>query len=193
MQFSFAQSNVALEKESAFRFGVKAGVNINKVEGKSYKEGFNYNYLVGLFGQFNISRRIGIQPEINLAQGKAEFTDDVTDIYDDLFLDGNQKKSTLTHLQIPVLLNINVGQSNRVKLQIGPQYGNLIKEVTDSLRSSKDIFKKAEWSAIGGIWIQLPVVNIGARYRLGLTDINAVDERQSWRSKGFNLFVGVTL
>lgn len=193
LQYTCGQTKTVLESDKFFRFGFKAGVNINKVEGKSYKEGFNFNYLLGIFSQFNISKRFGIQPELNLAQGTAEFTDDGTSIYDDLFLDGTQKQSKLTHIEVPVLLNINIGQSNRVKLQLGPQYGNLIKQVTDSLRSGNDIFSKAEWSAIGGVWIQLPLVNIGARYRLGLTDVNAVDNRQSWKSKGFNLFVGVTL
>lgn len=190
-QLSYSQGGIT-EKNPFFRIGLKAGVNINKVEGQSYKNGFNYNYLLGIFGQFKVSRVIGIQPEINLTQGKAEFTNDGTSIYDDLFRGGSQKTAKFTNLQVPVLLNIGLGGEGRVKLQVGPQYNNILKQTTDSLKSSGDIFKNAEWSAVGGLWIQIPVVNIGARYVLGLTDINAIDNRQSWKNQGFNIFVGIT-
>jgi opacity protein-like surface antigen len=185
---SFSQSLM-----KPFRLGFKAGVNINKIDGKAYKEGFNFNYLLGVFGQIRLGSRFGLQPEINLTQGEAEFSNDPTEIYDDLFRSGTQTKAKLTHLQVPVLVNINIGPTDRVKLQLGPQYGNIINETTDSLKTNGNLFKNAEWSAVGGVWIQLPVVNFGARYVMGLTDINAVDDRQSWKNKGFNLFLGVTL
>ena len=34
------------DRENFFRIGAKAGVNINKINGQSYKSGFNYNYLL---------------------------------------------------------------------------------------------------------------------------------------------------
>ena len=56
---SFAQRRFDPDRDSErfFRFGAKGGVNINKINGQSYKDGFNYNYLVGGFMQFNFSRR----------------------------------------------------------------------------------------------------------------------------------------
>ena len=80
------------DHENFFRIGAKAGVNINKINGQSYKSGFNYNYLLGVFMQFNFSRTFGLQPEINFVQSSSEFTNDATTIYDDLFWDGSQKK-----------------------------------------------------------------------------------------------------
>ena len=93
---------------------------------------------------------------------------------------------------MPLLLNINVGESKRVKLQIGPAYGGLLKQTVDSLKSNGNIYKKGEWSAIGGVWFQLPFVNMGARYKLGLTDLNGIDDKQSWRSQSIQVFVGIT-
>jgi hypothetical protein len=180
------------DKENFFRFGAKAGVNINKVQGKSYKEGFNYNFQAGGFLQFNFSKRFGIQPEVNFVQTTSEFTDDANTIYDDLFRDGSQKKAKLNYLEVPVLLNINVGMSKRVKLQIGPSYGGLLKQTVDSLKANGNIYKNSEWSAIGGLWIQLPFVNIGARYKLGLTNINAIDDRQTWKNQAIQVFAGIT-
>ena len=189
----FAQrNNVDKEHENFFRIGAKGGVNINKITGKSYKEGFNFNFQAGVFLQFNFSDRFGIQPEVNFVQSSSEFSNDPNDIYDDLFLGGSQKKSKLNFLEVPLLLNINVGESKRVKLQLGPAYSGLLKQTVDSLKTKGDIYKNGEWSAIGGLFIQLPFVNIGARYKLGLTDLNGIDNQQKWKSQSIQVFVGVT-
>jgi hypothetical protein len=190
----FAQRNNTndADRENFFRVGAKAGVNMNKITGKSYKQGYNYNYQLGGFLQFNFSKRFGVQPEVNFVQTSSEFSDDPNDIYDDIFRDGSQKEAKLSYLEVPVLLNINVGESKRVKLQIGPAFGGLLKQTVDSLKSNGSIYKNAEWSAIGGLWVQLPFVNFGARYKLGLTNINAIDDKQTWKSQSIQIFVGVT-
>ncbi len=191
---TFAQRNkVDGEQENFFRIGARGGVNINKITGKSYKEGFNFNFQAGIFLQFNFSERFGIQPEVNFVQSSSEFTNDPNDIYDDLFLGGSQKKSKLNFLEVPLLLNVNLGQSKRVKLQLGPAYGGMLKQTVDSLKSNGNIYKNGEWSAIGGLWIQLPVINLGARYKLGLTDLNGIDNQQKWKSQSIQVFVGITL
>ncbi|MES2429569.1 MAG: porin family protein [Bacteroidota bacterium] len=181
------------DRENFFRAGIKAGVNINKIQGTSYKEGYNYNYQAGAFLQFNFSSRFGLQPEVNFVQTTSEFTDDNSNIYNDLFRDGTQKNAKLNYLEIPLLLNVNVGPSKRVKLQLGPSFGNLLKETVDSLKNPRSIFKKADVSAIGGLWLQLPLINLGARYKIGLNNINAYDDREVWRNQAFQFFIGITL
>ena len=180
------------DHENFFRVGAKAGVNINKINGQSYKSGFNYNYLLGGFMQFNFSKTFGLQPEINFVQSSSEFTNDPSDVYDDIFRDGSQKKAKLDYLKVPLLLNINIGPSKRVKLQFGPQIGGVLKETVDSLKSNGNIFKKSDWSAVGGVWIQIPFINLGARYELGLTNLNDIDNQQKWKSQAFTLFAGIT-
>mgnify|MGYP002682400325 CR=1 FL=1 len=70
--FCLSQRNKTdMDHEAFFRFGAKGGVNVNKITGKSYKEGFNYNYQVGAFVQINFSNRIGLQPEVNFVQTSA--------------------------------------------------------------------------------------------------------------------------
>ncbi|MEO7265586.1 MAG: porin family protein, partial [Ferruginibacter sp.] len=189
----FAQkTKIEDEHENFFKFGGKAGVNVNKISGQSYKDGFNYNFQVGGFMQFNFSRRFGLQPEVNFVQGQSEFTNDASDIYNDIFRDGSQKKAKLSYLEIPLLLNLNLGTSKRVKLQLGPSYGALLKQTVDSLRTGGNIYKNGEWSALGGIWLQLPLINMGARYKLGLTNINAINDRQTWKNQSIQIFVGVS-
>lgn len=180
------------DNENFFRFGAKAGVNINKIDGKSYKDGFSYNFQGGGFLQFNFSKTFGLQPEVSFVQTESEFTNDANSIYDDLFLGGNQHKAKLNYLEVPLLLNINVGPSKRVKLQLGPSYGALLNQTVDSLRTNGNIYKNGDWSAIGGVWFQLPFVNLSARYKIGLSDINDIDNRQRWRNQAIQISAGVT-
>jgi hypothetical protein len=190
--FSQKRFDPNVDRENFFRMGAKAGVNINKITGQSYKEGFNYNYLLGGFMQFNLSKTFGLQPEVNFVQSSSEFTNDASDVYDDLFRDGSQRKARLNYLKIPLLLNINVGPSKRVKLQLGPQIGGLLNQSVDSLKNNRDIFKKGEWAAVGGLWIQLPFINIGGRYEVGLSNLNDIDNTEKWKSQAFTIFAGIT-
>ena len=180
------------ERENFFRFGAKAGLNINKINGKTYKEGYRYNFQAGVFLQFNFSERFGLQPEVNFVQTSSELANKATDVYDDVFGGGDQNKAKLSYLEVPLLLNINIGPSKRVKLQLGPSYGGLLKQTVDSLKQDGNIYKNGEWSAIGGLWLQLPLINLGARYKYGLTNINAIDDRQSWKNQAIQIFVGLT-
>lgn len=191
--FSQKRVNPNADRENFFRIGAKAGVNINKITGQSYKEGFNYNYLLGGFMQFNFSKTFGLQPEVNFVQSSSEFTNNASDVYDDLFRDGSQRKARLNYLKVPLLLNINVGSSKRVKLQLGPQIGGLLNQSVESLINDRDIFKKSDWSAVGGLWIQLPLINIGGRYEVGLSNLNDIDNTEKWKSQAFTIFAGITL
>ena len=190
--FSQKRFDPNADRENFFRIGAKAGVNINKITGQSYKEGFNYNYLLGGFMQFNFSKTFGLQPEINFVQSSSDFTDDASDVYDDLFRDGSQRKARLNYIKVPLLLNINVGPSKRVKLQVGPQIGGLLNQSVDSLKDNRDIFKKGDWAAVGGLWIQLPFINIGGRYEIGLSNLNDIDNSEKWKSQAFTIFAGIT-
>jgi hypothetical protein len=182
------------QKESFLRFGAKAGVNINKIDGKSYKDAFNYNFQAGVFAQFNVTKKIGIQSEVNFVQSQSEFTDDANNIYDDLFGGGTQHKAKLNYLEVPLLLNINIGPTQKVKLQIGPSYGGLLKQTIDSLKNGgSNLYRSGEWSAISGLWIQLPLINLSARYKLGLSNVNAINNVQTWKNQAIQISVGITL
>ncbi len=188
-----AQQKFREDSERSFRFGAKAGVNINKINGKSFRDEFRYNYMLGGFLQWNFSYRFGLQPEFNFSQSSGEITRDQTDIYDDLFLGGDQKKAKLNYFKLPLLLNVDIGPSQRVKLQAGPQWAQLLNSDVDDLRNpNRSIFKKGDFSLLGGLWIQLPLVNIGARYELGLTNLNEAGSPEKWRSQAFHVFAGVT-
>lgn len=190
--FLFAQDFKKNDQEKFFHIGAKGGVNINKIQGQSYKEGFNYNYLLGGFMQFNFGR-LGLQPEVNFVQSTSEFSKDANNVYNDLFMGGSQKKAKLNYIKVPLLLNVNIGESKHVKFQVGPQFSGLLKQTVDSLKANKNFFKTSDFSMLGGFWFQLPFINLGARYELGLSNVNDIDNKEKWKSQAFTIFAGFTL
>lgn len=190
---AFPQGKFLSEKETLLRVGIKGGLNLNKIEARSFKDEFSYNFSFGAFLQINPTKKLGIQPEINFVQSSAEQSKDITVIYDDIFLGGNQVKAKLNFVKLAGLLNIDIGPSQRFKLQLGPQWGMLVSEAVDSLKRPKDVFKKGEFSVLGGVFIQLPVIHIGTRYELGLSNINGIDNKDQWKTQAWQFFIGVTL
>jgi Outer membrane protein beta-barrel domain len=180
------------DHERKFRLGIIGGLNLNSVNGRSFKNEYNFNYQLGGFILINPLTKIGLQPEIHFAQQKATYSNDLTEIYDDLALGGDQAKAKLSTLKFAGLVNFDIGPSQRVKLQLGPQYAIVINETTGVQGAAKDIFKKGDFSAVAGIWLQLPVVFIGARYAHGFTNLNDIDNRDTWQSRSFQLITGIT-
>ena len=88
-----------------FHVGVKGGVNMYKIEGKSFNEEFKHSYNAGLFTEINFSKHFGIQPEILWNQAQTQTSTRFKDIYNDGF--GELKGVTLNYLSIPILLNVS--------------------------------------------------------------------------------------
>jgi hypothetical protein len=71
---AFSQRDVKndFENENFFRVGFNAGINVNKIQGRSFKDEFRYNYDLRGFLQFNFSRKFGIQTEVSFIQASSE-------------------------------------------------------------------------------------------------------------------------
>lgn len=190
--FQLRAQKMEQDKEGFFRFGIIGGVNLNSVNGRSFKNEYNFNYQLGGFLLFNPLTKIGFQPEVHFTQQSATYSTDLTEIYDDLALGGDQAKAKLNVLKVAGLVNFDIGPSQRVKLQLGPQYAIILDETTGLAGATKDIFKKGDFSGVAGIWLQLPVVFIGARYAHGFSNLNDIDNQDTWQSRSFQLIAGIT-
>src|SRR5258707_6370737 len=51
-----------------FHLGIKAGTNISQMTGRSFDEGFQWNFMAGAFAELNFSSHWGIQPELLFSQ-----------------------------------------------------------------------------------------------------------------------------
>ena len=190
-----AQRNAVddIDRENFFRIGAKGTVSINKIPGDTYNQGFNFNYQLGGFLQFNFSKRFGIQPEVNFVQATSTYTNDITNVTEDLFHGGSQAPQKLNMLEIPVLLNINVGESRHVKLQVGPTYGMYLKGVAGNTETGNNIqYKNDVLGALGGLWIQLPFINFGGRYHYRFDKTENPLTKQTGENQAIEVFTGFT-
>ncbi|QHS62837.1 porin family protein [Chitinophaga agri] len=179
------------------RFGIKGGANLGKLDGQGYKDGFNLGYHLGGFAQVNLSQAFGVQGELIFSSSTVKTTNDFNQVINPENLNdpsNNDKKIKLNYLSIPILANISLG-TPRVKLQVGPQFSALVSD-KNVIKGAEDAFKGTDVSGVAGLWFQLPIVNISARYVVGFTDvkgINTVTDRGNWKNQAIQLGVGVTL
>ncbi len=185
---TFAQDKPAISRP--VRFGIKGGTDIGKINGVGYDNQFRLGYYLGGFLQFNAGAAFGIQAELQFASGSVKTSSNFNDIYLTAYPNNNGRNIKLNYLQIPLLANISLG-SPRVKLQLGPQYSTYLGNKT-VYQASKDAFKSGDFAAVGGLWFQLPVINIHARYLLGLSDIDNITNSNNWKTQAIQLGIGIT-
>ena len=178
--FTFAQG---------FHVGLKGGVNMYKIEGKSFNEEFKHSYNAGLFTEINFSPKVGIQPEIIWNQAQTQTSTRFKDLYNDGIKE--LKGVTLNYLSIPLLLNLS--PSRLITFQAGPQFGVLINKDQNLLQNGKNAFKSGDLSMLGGVQINLGGFKLGGRYTVGLTNINDIDNQDKWKNQGFQLYAGFRL
>src|ERR1700741_5563246 len=83
-------------QKKGFHLGLKAGVNGNKIEGQSFDQAFNYNYLLGGFVEIPLATRFGLQPEVLFSQGKTTTSSNPSAPFN--ASDPNNKNVTLDYL-----------------------------------------------------------------------------------------------
>ena len=182
--------------QKLLRFGVKGGANLGKLDGEGFQDGFKLGYHLGGFAQVNLVKGFGVQGELIFSSTKTKTTDNFSDIYKDVpdVTDAdNRKEIKMNYLSIPLLANIDLG-SPRIKLQVGPQFSALVSN-KKVLGAAKEAFKGGDISGVAGLWLQLPIVNVSARYIIGFNDvkdINSVTSTSNWKNQSIQLGVGVS-
>ena len=169
-----------------FHLGVKGGVNLYKIDSKSFKEEFKTGYNAGVFAEIDFSDVVGIQPEILWNQSQTRTTKEFDDIYNGGV--SNLKNVKLDYLSIPLLLNLR--PSKLLSFQLGPQYGILISKRDDLVDNGRNAFKSGDFSVLGGVQLNIGSAKVGGRYVVGLSNINDLNDSDKWRNQGFHLYVG---
>lgn len=177
--FSFAQG---------VHLGFKAGANMFKVDGKSFKDEFKFGYNLGAFAEINFNQKWGIQPELLWNQTNYRTGDDLGDLY------GGSKEDfegKLNYISIPLLLTYRPVKI--LSLQAGPQFGILIDQDKDVFGNTKEAFKSGDFSMLGGAQLNLGALRAGARYVVGLSNINDIDNKDKWKNQGWQLYLGFAI
>ena len=175
-----------------FHIGAKAGANVTKIEGKSFKDEFKYGYHLGGFATIGISRKFEIQPEVLFNQNSTTVDSNYKELYENVFNPNYQRNVKLNYLSIPILLNYKL-LGKFLTLQAGPQFGVLLDNNRTLLQNGGDAFKKGDFSMVGGAQIKIAAFRFSGRYVVGLNNINDIDDRDKWKNQGFQLSAGIAL
>lgn len=171
-----------------FHLGVKAGANIVKMDGQSFDQDFHFGYNVGAFAELNFTSMWGIQPEVTWNQANYRTGDHFGDIFPG---SPNDVKGKLNYLTIPILLSFR--PIKLISLQAGPQFGILMSGDQNLVQNGQNAFKKGDFSLVGGAQLNLAGLKIGARYVLGLTDVDNLGNgtiQDTWKNKGYQVYAG---
>jgi len=169
-----------------FHLGLKGGANMDKIQGESFNEGYQQGYHFGGFAELNFSKKVGIQPEVIWNQTNTTTSQKFSDLYDDGLKE--LKGVKLNYLSIPILLNIS--PSRLLTFQLGPQFGILLNKDQGLFENGKQAFKSGDFSMLGGLQLNLGGFKIGGRYRIGLANINDIDNQDQWKNQGFQVYAG---
>ena len=175
-----------------FRLGAKAGANLVKVNGKSFKDEFRYGYHLGGFAEIGLTRdkKLTLQPEVLFSQYSTTLDSSFKSVYENV-INSNQSHVKLNYLSFPILLNYKL--IGPIYLQAGPAFSVLMDQSRTFLQNGGDAFKKGDFSMIGGAQIRLAKLYLSGRYVVGLANINDIDNKDKWKSQAIQLSVGLSL
>jgi hypothetical protein len=187
----FAALLISQVMMAQFHIGFKAGSNITKVDGQSFKNQFRYGYHIGGFAEIGLGEKLMLQPEVLFNQVSSTLDSNYKNIYGDVFF-SDQSKVRLGYLSIPVLLDYKL-IGNFLMLQAGPQFGILIDKNKGLVKNGVDAFSHGDFSMVGGVQLKLSSIRVGARYVVGLSNINDIDNRDKWKNQGIQVSLGLAL
>jgi hypothetical protein len=170
-------------------FGVKAGANITKIDGQSFKDEFRYGYLLGGFAEIGLGGKIAIQPEVLFNQYQTKTDTSFKAIYQNAFNSAANGDVKLNYLSVPLMLNYKAGKL--LTLQAGPQFSILLDQNKNLLQNGEEAFKSGDFSMVGGATINLGKLRLNGRYVVGLNNINDIDNKDEWKSQAIQVGLGL--
>lgn len=173
-----------LSVQAQFGFGPKAGLNATKITGKSFKEQFEYNYLVGAFVEIGLGDKFAVSPEVLFSQTSTTLASDA----DASIFNTDQAKAKLNYLSIPILANVKL--VGPLHLEAGPQYSILINADENLLKSGENAFKSGDFSVVAGLKAKISKLRLSARYVIGLDDLNEAVDQEKWKKQSIQVALG---
>ncbi len=171
----------AAASAQSFQLGAKVGANLGKIDGESFKDGYNFGYVLGGYVVLGINKTIGIQPELLFSQTNTTVDSGFNNL-------PKPKDVHLNYLNIPILLNINA--SKLLTLQLGPQFSILTnnQSLGDEVGSA---FKGGDFAAVLGAQLNFGLLKVYGRYNIGLSNISDITDEANWKSQAIQ--VGIAL
>ncbi len=164
--------------------GIKVGGNFNQLAGTGFKKAYQPGIVGGVFVGVR-KGKMGVRAEGLVSSAKYTYTYTAT-------TDGTFKN---IYLDIPLLFEYKI--IPRLWAQVGPQFSNVISVSADPnppAGTDPKSYFKSSFSGVLGLEAKLPAhLVVGARYILGITDVNDVSfgtAGGSWKTRTIQAYVG---
>ena len=192
--FLFTISQTSLAQVSG---GVKAGVNLSKINDKVIDYDFRTGFYVGGFANIEFAEKLSFQPEILFSMQGAKADnfqtnriDEHGQIFPDDFTDIDYK---LIYINLPLMIKYNF--IKKLNFEFGPQIGFAIKHEITTKNELLGTMKGEPDSNIDlGVNIGLEYnfyqgFGLNFRYNTGLINI---DKNSDWRNKNSVFSLGIS-
>ena len=158
-------TNVNAQK---IQFGVKGGLNFANISGDNTKDiGAVTSFNFGVLSEIPISDKFSFQPEL---------------VYSGQGYGFNDNTIALGYLNVPLMGKYYVAKGFSV--EAGPQIGYLFSAKNENI-DLKDSFKTVDLGLNFGLGYKLNNgLNFGARYNMGLSNINKADNSSNKNTNG---------
>ncbi len=157
----FSLIPAAIQAQEKFEGGLKVGVNVSNFNGRvldNHEALSRTSYHVGLLGEFALTSRWNLQPELLYSEQGFGYRNDILEEYN----------VSLNYLQLPILVEFEL--ANNLFLQSGPQIGYLLKEEYNSV-SRRLNYNRFDFSIGLGLEYQIQRFLVYGRYMAGLNRI----------------------
>lgn len=176
----------------SFHYGLKADLSFNSLHGNGLGNSFRPGFNGGVFTEYNFNKKWAIQPEVLFTLYNNKSGEDFTKYYVNSGRSAaNNTKIQLGYISVPLLLSYNVNEF--LSINLGPQYNLLVYYNEDLLQNGRNAIKKNDLGIATGLTIHASQVRFYGRYVMGLSDINDIDDRYSWRTHQIQLGLGILI
>lgn len=191
----WAQGPVSKVLPVKIDLGIKVGGNFATLDGDVWKKGYKPGIVAGLFGGVS-GKRFGVTGEALFSSVKytgkgVEFYKGREALFNNQADSAKEGDFAVSYLNIPILLNVKL--AGPLWFQVGPQYSGVlnINDKSNLVKDTKSIFKSGDLSGVLGLQVNLPMgLRAGARYIIGLSDMNASSISNSWKTRTVQLHLG---
>ncbi len=188
--FSQAQVPVApVAPLSKWHYGIKADLDLTNIVGTGMKSTFVAGGELGGFVAVSMNKSWGLQAEVLAAQEISKRGFDFNTYYNQNGNAFSNETIKLTYLNIPILFRYNL--NSQFSLVAGPQVGFLLNDDEDLLQYNQRAFKTYAISGNLGGEFNIQNVALYARYNLGISNINDIDNRYQWVAQ--HIMMGIAI
>ncbi len=189
----FAQSVPVVNKLPKLDLGVKIGANFAKIGGDNWEQTYQPGIVGGAFVGLH-KHKLGVQVEALVNSSHYKTSAVVDSIHKGEF--------RAIYFDIPVLLQyklVGAKLAPKIWIMAGPQFSNLIsvKNMNALAGDAKETFKSSTVSLVAGAEVRYLKFSLGARYLLGLTNMNNSSASNAihiatntWNNRSYQLYLG---